>query len=152
MLTLQDIMNQLGLLGTGASSYAAPDSAYSPGAVTGSITPPGSTGSMTGMDKILPQLDQQNPLATGLGFNVGTGQLALAGLGSLANIFGGLKAGKLAEDQFKFTKAVTNTNLNNQLQSYNTALSDRARARGVAEGQSTAEVQAYIDKNRLTRS
>ena len=46
---------------------------------------------------------------------------------------------------------MTNTNLNNSIQSYNTSLEDRARARGVMEGQSDEQVQSYIDKNKLSR-
>lgn len=88
---------------------------------------------------------------TGLGSNIGTGQLALSGLGALAGLFNAGQQNKLANEQFKFQKDVTNTNLNNQVQSYNTALTDRLTSRGVAQGQSAADVQAQIDRNRLTR-
>lgn len=87
----------------------------------------------------------------GLGLNFGTGKLALSGLASLGNLYGAFQANNLAKDQLKFTKDVANTNLNNQIQSYNTALSDRATARGVAQGDDPASVQSYIDKNRLSR-
>lgn len=88
---------------------------------------------------------------TGLGMNVGTGQLALGGLQTLGNLYGSHQANKLAKDQFKFTKDVTNTNLTNQIQSYNTALADRSRARGAMEGQDQSSVEQYIDQNKLRR-
>lgn len=90
-------------------------------------------------------------LGTGLDWNIGTGQLALGGLSTLGNLWSGLNAMNLATKQFKFTKDVTNTNLNNQISSYNTALADRARARGVAEGQSQDQVNDYVNRNSLHR-
>lgn len=90
-------------------------------------------------------------LGTGLGFNVGTGQLALGGLQSLAGIYNSLQANKLANQQFKFTKDVTNTNLNNSIKSYNTALSDRANSRYFTQNQSQSEADKYIAANQLSR-
>jgi hypothetical protein len=58
----------------------------------------------------------------------------------------------MAKKQFKFTKDVTNTNLANQIKSYNTALYDRARSRAVQEGQTDAERDAYINNNSLSRN
>lgn len=92
-----------------------------------------------------------NGLGAGLGMNIGTGQLALGGLSSLAGIWGALNSNKLANQQFKFTKDTTNTNLNNQIKSYNTALEDRITARAATQGQDSAYVNDYLNKNRLTR-
>lgn len=92
-----------------------------------------------------------NGAGTGFGMNIGTGMTAVQGLSALSNIWGANKAAGLAKDQFKFTKDVTNTNLNNQVKSYNTSLSDRLTSRGVAQGQDAATVQSEIDKNRLSR-
>lgn len=89
--------------------------------------------------------------SSGLGFNLGTGQLALQGLGALGNLWNANKANKMAADQFKFAKGITNTNINNSIQAYNTALADRYRARGITEGTSEADVAAQIERNRLTR-
>ena len=85
------------------------------------------------------------------GANLPTAQLALGGIQGAANLFGALNAQRLARDQFNFTRDVTNTNLNNSISSYNTALGDRARARGVAEGQSQSDIDDYISRNRLSR-
>lgn len=86
-----------------------------------------------------------------LGMNVPTFQLGLGALGSLANIYSGFQANKLAKDQLNFTKSVTNTNLNNQIKSYNTALEDRARSRATAENRDQSSADAYIAANKLTR-
>lgn len=77
---------------------------------------------------------------------------ALGGLQTLGALWMGMKQMKLAKKQFKFTKDITNINLNNQMQSYNTALADRARSRGVMEGQDQSQVQAYIDANSLSKA
>lgn len=89
--------------------------------------------------------------ANQLGMNVPTFQLGLGALGSLAGIYGGFQANKLAKDQLNFTKSVTNTNLNNQIKSYNTALEDRARSRATAENRDQSSANAYIAANKLTR-
>lgn len=86
-----------------------------------------------------------------LGLNVPTLQMGLSGLNSLGNIWGAFQAQGLARDQLNFTRNVTNANLNNSIQSYNTALADRARARGAAEGQSQEEINNYVASNRLSR-
>lgn len=88
---------------------------------------------------------------TGLGFNVGTGGLALQGLSSLAGIWSSMQQQKLAKEQFGFQKDVTNTNLNNSIKSYNTALEDRFGSRGVAEGRSEEYTRDKIAQNRLSR-
>ena len=88
----------------------------------------------------------------GLGWNMGTGQLALGGLQTIGSLWNAWQANKLAKEQFKFQKDFANTNLANQIQSYNTTLADRTRARTFTEGGSDAEAQAYIDANQLRRS
>ena len=88
---------------------------------------------------------------SGLGMNVPTAGLALGGLQAIGNLWGAFEANKLAKKQFKFTKATTETNMANQIKSYNTALGDRSRSRAAVEGQSAATAQAYVDKNSMTR-
>lgn len=72
-------------------------------------------------------------------------------LGTGFGIYNAFQANKLAKKQFNFTKDITNTNLNNQMQSYNTALEDRIRARTAMEGRDASEADAYLDQHRLTR-
>lgn len=86
---------------------------------------------------------------SGFGFNMPTAQLALGGLNALGSLWGANKALGLARDQFNFTKDITQTNLRNQTQSYNTALEDRYRTRAVAEGRSQADAEADLEKHRL---
>jgi hypothetical protein len=86
------------------------------------------------------------------GFGTDDARLVLGGLQTIGNLWGAWQAMKLAKEQFKFTKEVTNTNLNNQIKTYNTALGDRSRSRAAVEGQSQATAQAYVDQNKLTRS
>lgn len=91
-------------------------------------------------------------LGLGLGANIGTAQLALSGLSSLANLWNAFQAQGLANDQFEYTKNVTDTNLNNQIKSYNTALEDRINSRAKAQGMSDEEARQYVEKNRLSRA
>lgn len=88
--------------------------------------------------------------STGLGMNIPTLQLGFQGLSSLASLYGGLKSLGMAQDQFNFQKNLANTNLANSVQSYNTNLTDKATARGVAEGQTPGQVQSYINSNKLS--
>lgn len=85
------------------------------------------------------------------GMNAPSFQMGMQGLNSLGNLWGAFQAQKLAREQFDFTKNTTNTNMNNSIKSYNTTLEDRARSRGFTEGQSSGQIQGYIDNNRLTR-
>lgn len=89
--------------------------------------------------------------SAGFGMNMGTAGMGLQGLATIGGIWNAYQSQKLAKEQFAFTKAMANTNLNNQIKSYNTALSDRSRTRGAMEGQSAAQVQSYIDTNQMTR-
>lgn len=83
------------------------------------------------------------------GWNAPTFQLGFQGLNTIGNLWGAWQSNKLARDQLNFTKDFANRNLANQTAAYNTALEDRGRARAAVEGQTSAEAQAYIDRNRL---
>ena len=86
---------------------------------------------------------------TPLGMNLGTGQLVLGTIGTLGNLWAAFQAQKLAKEQFEFQKGVTNTNLANQIQSYNTSLIDRINARSFMQGDSQAVTDKYIADNLL---
>lgn len=88
---------------------------------------------------------------SGFGMNLGTASAALGGLNALGGFLQGNKALKLGQDQFKFQKNLANTNLNNSIKSYNTALEDRLTARGAQQGDDPTLTQERIDKNRLAR-
>lgn len=83
------------------------------------------------------------------GANLPTAQLAMGGLSTIGNLWGAFQSNKLAKNQFDLSKRVTEANLNNQISSYNTALSDRARSRGATEGQSQSDIDRYVAENRL---
>jgi hypothetical protein len=89
---------------------------------------------------------------SGFGFNVPTAQVALSGLNILGSLFAGFKSLGLAKKQFKFQKEFANANLANQMKTYNTALEDRSRSRAKVEDQTPEQAQAYVDRNRLTRT
>lgn len=101
----------------------------------------------SGLGQYTPQASAAG--AAGLGFNVPTAQLALSGLGAIGNIMSAFNAQKLAKKQFEYQKGITDTNLANSIQSYNTTLADRGRARAAMEGQSPQEAAAYIAQNSL---
>lgn len=86
--------------------------------------------------------------STGL---LGLGKLGLSGIGAFGGLMQSRKMLDLAQDQFKHTRDVANTNLTNQIQSYNTALTDRARTRAVMEGRDQASADKYIEENKLRR-
>jgi len=144
-----------------ANPFILPMSAFSvgPGSMSTGISSPqdlmfgisgyGNSGSM---DQMMLDGVGKGVAAPGSGFgaNLDTAKLALSGLGTIGNLWAAFQAQKLANKQFDFTKRITETNLANQVQSYNTTLEDRGRSRAFAEGQSAADAQSYIDKNRVT--
>lgn len=133
------------LSGQNNQNFTSPAMAYQPGQIIGM--------DFTGNASNTPALNSVGGAGAfgQLGMNIPTFQLGLGALGSLANIYGGFQANRLAKDQLSFTKDITNTNLNNQIKSYNTALEDRARSRAVAENRDQASADAYIEKNKLSR-
>lgn len=70
--------------------------------------------------------------------------------GDLANLWLGYQQNRLARDNFNFQKGVMNTNLANQIASYNTALEDRIRGRYSAREQEANPnlVTDYLERNR----
>ena len=88
-----------------------------------------------------------NAFGTGIGMNVGTGQLALGGLSTLGNLWTAWNATQLANKQFKFNSQLASDNYTNQAQAYNTNLTDRESARGAMENLSPGQVAAYKNAN-----
>lgn len=92
-----------------------------------------------------------NNNGTALGFNIPTLQLGLGALNSLAGMYNSWNMNKLAKQQFNLQKDVLNTNLNNQIKSYNNSLADQLRSRAAME---TGDANAYdslIEERKLTR-
>ena len=97
--------------------------------ITGEAIKPTTFADMSGLQK----------LSAGLGM-----------IGNLSNIWSGIQQNRLARDNFDFQKGVMNTNLANQISSYNTALEDRVAGR-YSERERTAnqsEINDYLDRNR----
>ena len=126
-----------------------PTGAYLQGATSGYQAPQGITGPGVGQ-QVAPQVGGiNNNLSTPLGMNLGTGQLVLGGIGTIGNLWSAWQAQKLAKEQFNYQKDITDTNLANQIQSYNTALSDRINSRGFVQGDSQSTIDQYIEENSL---
>ncbi len=87
----------------------------------------------------------------GFGMNLPTANLALGGIQTIGNLWNAFENRKLAREEFDYKKGVTDVNLKNQIQSYNTTLEDRSRSRAYTEGQDATTAQSYVDKNRLSR-
>lgn len=78
--------------------------------------------------------------------NVGKGFDAVKALGSMWNSY---QQNRLAKDSLAMSKQAYRANLANQVSSYNTALEDRIRARYNTQGNTQAEADVYIARNRL---
>lgn len=87
----------------------------------------------------------------GGGANIQAMGTALQGVGALGSLWSAFQQNRLAKDAFKFQRDTHNTNMRSQVQSYNTSLEDRVRARYSQEGRSAEAADAYIEKNRLSR-
>ena len=126
-----------------------PTGAYMQGVASGQQAPQGITGPGVGQ-VAAPQVGgMNNSLSTPLGMNIGTGQLVLGGIGTLGNLWSAWQAQKLAKEQFNYQKGITDTNLANQIQSYNTALSDRMTSRGFTQGDNQSTIDQYIEENSI---
>ena len=126
-----------------------PTGAYMQGVASGQQTSQGITGPGVGQ-QVAPQVGGlYNNWATPLDWNIGTGQLVLGGIGAIGNLWSSWEAQKLAKEQFNYQKGITDTNLANQIQSYNTALSDRMVARGFTQGDSQSTIDQYIEENSI---
>ena len=126
-----------------------PTGAYMQGVASGQQAPQGITGPGVGQ-VAAPQVGgMSNSLSTPLDWNIGTGQLVLGGIGTIGNLWSAWQAQKLAKEQFNYQKGITDTNLANQIQSYNTSLVDRINARSFMQGDSQETTDAYIAANSL---
>ncbi len=86
-----------------------------------------------------------------LGLNANTFMGGLDFLGGINNMYGSFQAQRNAKNQFNFMKDIANTNLNNQIKTYNTALADRANNRAHFGGWTPEQTQSYIEQNSLKR-
>jgi len=127
------------IAGAGASPVSTGMVAPTPNGISG-VSIPGVNSPVT------------EPIApTGVGFFAegGMGQFGLGAIQVLGSLWNSFQQNKLAKEAFNFQKDAFNINLENQEQSYNTALEDRINARYVTEGKSQAEADAYIQEHSL---
>ena len=75
--------------------------------------------------------------------------MALSGVQALGSLWNSYQANKLAKEQIGLQREAFQTNLDNQRQTYNTALEDRIRSRYNTEGRSSSEADQYINEHRL---
>lgn len=86
------------------------------------------------------------------GWNSAALQTGLQGLATLGNLWGAYQGNKLARKQFSAAQDAYNTNVTNQIKSYNTSLEDRIRSRYVYNDEAgQAEATRQIEKHKLTR-
>jgi len=88
---------------------------------------------------------------SGFGFNLGTMNGIMGGLTSLGQLWGARQGMKLAKDQWKTQKSVLNTNMMNQIQSYNNSLKDRLDTRAHMEGRDQASADSQYDERKARR-
>lgn len=87
-----------------------------------------------------------------LGWNMGTLNTGFKGLATLGNLWGAFQGNKLARKQFSAAQDAYNTNVTNQIKSYNTSLEDRIRSRYVHDDKAgQAEATRQIEANKLVR-
>lgn len=98
----------------------------------------------------IPNYGSLTPDSFKFGMNAPTFNAGFRMFNSGMQAYNALQSMRLAREQFDFTKNHTQKNLSNQVTTYNTQLGDRARVRGVMEGQSQQQVSDYINRNRLT--
>ena len=82
----------------------------------------------------------------GLGANLDTARLGLGGLQAIGGIWSAAQQNKLAKKAFNFQKGILDTNLVNQIKSYNLGLDDKFRSRAVVEGRTPEQTAADISK------
>lgn len=114
----------------------------------------GSDPTVTGSYGDAPTFDpMSNQQASGdIAWNNQTLQTGLQGLTTIGNLWGAFQGNKLARKQLSLATDAYNTNLTNQIKSYNTQLEDRIRGRHSptnAIGQ--AEADRQIEANKLVR-
>jgi hypothetical protein len=106
----------------------------------------GITDTSTVLDNMNPQSTNQGP---GFWSKDGGAGMLLGGVQVLGNLWSSYQAHKIAKEQMAFAREQWDTNLENQTQTYNTALEDRIRGRYAAGVRSDSEVQNEIDRHSL---
>lgn len=83
------------------------------------------------------------------GFNMGSVATISDTIASFGQLWSGLQQNKLAKDSLNFRKKAYDTNLSNQISSYNLALEDRMTARYHQNNRPQSEADAKINEHKL---
>lgn len=115
----------------------------------------GVNGQQTGLQSLLfnaPNINGQTGVGQRGGLNLDGISAIGQTLGSLGMLYNAFQQQKLAKKQFKLQEESYRTNMRNSVDSYNTSLEDRARARYHQQGQgaNSAEANQYINDNELS--
>lgn len=84
-----------------------------------------------------------------LGWNTQTLGTAIQGLSALGNLWNAWQSNSLAKKQYNLAKEAYETNMSNSIKSYNTALTDRIRARAAMETGDSSAYDDYLEENKL---
>lgn len=95
-------------------------------------------------------LDQQRQQSS-FGFNANTFGNVMGGLNSLGQLWGSYQANKLAKNQWKVQKSVLNTNMMNQIGSYNNQLRDKLDSRAYTEGRSQESADKQYEERKARK-
>ncbi len=123
------------------------------GNITGDMSNWGSDRIDTGGASFTPEFDPMGNqgVGSGFGWNMDTANFGLKGLATLGNLWGAFQGNKLARKQFSLASDAYNTNLTNQIKSYNTTLEERIKGRHPTNDVAAqAKADAYIAANKLT--
>lgn len=85
------------------------------------------------------------------GLNLNTFSNVIGGINSLGQLWGAYQGHKLAKDQWKTQKSILNTNMLNQIQSYNNSLKDRLDTRAHVEGRDQASADKQYEERKARR-
>ncbi len=141
-------MNYLESMNYGGYYNPAAMNTYAGGAPVNAMMPPQQT-QMGPSQAMSPQANaggMQSPALSGwqkFGY-------VMDGLSAIGGLWGAIQQNKIAKQQLALSREAYNTNMNNTIKTYNTALEDRIRARYTMEGRSD-QADAYIDEHKLTR-
>ena len=94
---------------------------------------------------------QQMRNNSSFGMNFNTMNNVMGGLSSLGQLWQSHQASKLAKDQWKTQKSVLNTNMMNQIQSYNNSLKDRLDSRAKMEGRDQSSADKQYEERQARR-
>lgn len=132
-LTSSQLLNSVGVDMFGNPTTATPNLLASLQSLTAPVTAPATTTPALAPSPFRYQpLSQSRGFGDYLGANMPLFSAGLSGLSQLGGLYLGLKQLGMARDNFNLNKRAFETNLANQIRSYNTQVSDRIAGRSYA--------------------